>query len=223
VVDYWLISELKVDQLHLLLKKNNSILRQRNNAILHFTITKPLRVNEEELVRRCKKGDLKSQQKLYDLFSDRFFRLAFRYVKNQAEAEDIVMMAFVKIFTNLIKFTWRDVGSLEAWMRKILINEALMALRKKHNFYLTETLDVENPVHDVEIFEHTDAEYLYQLILELPDGYRTVFNLFAIEGYDHTEIAESLNITESTSRSQLFKARQLLIRKINREGFHYGT
>jgi RNA polymerase sigma factor (sigma-70 family) len=190
---------------------------------VHFIITKPFRVNEEELVRRCKRGDLKSQQRLYDLFSDRFFRLAFRYVKNQTEAEDVVMMAFVKIFTYMEKFAWRDVGSLEAWMRKILINESLMALRKKHNFYLTETLDVENPVHDVEIFEQTDTDYLYQLILELPDGYRTVFNLFAIEGYDHSEIAELLSITESTSRSQLFKARQILIRKINQEGFHYGT
>jgi RNA polymerase sigma factor (sigma-70 family) len=190
---------------------------------VHFINTKPSRVNEEELVRRCKRGDLKSQQRLYDLYSDRFFRLAFRYVKNQAEAEDVVMMTFVKIFTSMKKFTWRDVGSLEAWMRKILINEALMALRKKHNFYLTETLDIENPAHDAEIFEQTDTDYLYQLILELPDGYRTVFNLFAIEGYDHSEIADLLNITESTSRSQLFKARQLLIRKINQEGIHYGT
>lgn len=180
-------------------------------------------MNESELVRKCKEGDLKSQQKLYDLFSDRFFRLAFRYVKHQAEAEDVVMMAFVKIFTNLKKFTWQEAGSLEAWMRRILINEALMALRKKHNFYLTETLDAENPIHDAETFDETDTEYLYQLILELPDGYRTVFNLNAIEGYDHHEIAGLLGISESTSRSQLYKARQLLIRKINREGLHYGT
>jgi RNA polymerase sigma-70 factor (ECF subfamily) len=190
---------------------------------MHFTNTKPFRVKEEELVRQCKQGDLKSQQRLYDLYSDRFFRLTFRYVKDQAEAEDVMMLAFVKIFTNLKKFTQQHAGSLEGWMRKILINEALMALRKKHNFYLTETLDVENPIHDAETFEDTDAEYLYQLILELPDGYRTVFNLFAIEGYDHAEIAELLNITESTSRSQLYKARQLLIRKINQEGLHYGT
>ncbi|MCU0357642.1 MAG: sigma-70 family RNA polymerase sigma factor, partial [Cyclobacteriaceae bacterium] len=121
------------------------------------------------------------------------------------------------------RFTWQEAGSLEAWMRKILINEALMALRKKHNFYLTETLDVENPTHDTEIVQQADAEHLYELILELPDGYRTVFNLYAIEGYDHAEIAKLLSITESTSRSQLYKARQLLIRNITREGHHYGT
>jgi RNA polymerase sigma-70 factor (ECF subfamily) len=190
---------------------------------MHFINTKPFQVSEAELVRQCKKGDLKSQQRLYDLFSDRFYRLAFRYVKDQAEAEDVVMMAFVKIFTNLHRFTWQEAGSLEAWMRKILINEALMALRKKHNFYLTETLDVENPTHDTEIVQQADAEHLYELILELPDGYRTVFNLYAIEGYDHAEIAKLLSITESTSRSQLYKARQLLIRNITREGHHYGT
>ncbi|MCU0358234.1 MAG: hypothetical protein MUE95_11710 [Cyclobacteriaceae bacterium] len=79
---------------------------------MHFINTKPFQVSEAELVRQCKKGDLKSQQRLYDLFSDRFYRLAFRYVKDQAEAEDVVMMAFVKIFTNLHRFTWQEAGSL---------------------------------------------------------------------------------------------------------------
>ncbi|MBX2965229.1 MAG: sigma-70 family RNA polymerase sigma factor [Cyclobacteriaceae bacterium] len=180
-------------------------------------------MSEEELVRQCKKGDAKSQRQLFDMFSDRFFRLALRYVKNAHEAEDVVMTTFVKIFDNLKKFSYRDKGSLEAWMRKILVNEALMTLRRRHNFYLTETLDAENPEHDKEFFQDADAAYLYQLILELPDGYRTVFNLFAVEGYDHREIADLLGITESTSRSQLFKAKQLLKRKINREGLHYGT
>jgi RNA polymerase sigma factor (sigma-70 family) len=180
-------------------------------------------LSESELVRQCQKGNAKSQQQLFNLFADRFYRFAFRYVKDQTEAEDIVMIAFVKIFNNLKKFTYHEVGSLEAWMRKIVINEALMCLRKKHNFYLTESLDEENPTHDGEAFQDTDGEYLYQLILELPDGYRTVFNLYAIEGYDHSEIADLLGITESTSRTQVFKARQLLKRKINLEGIHYGT
>jgi RNA polymerase sigma factor (sigma-70 family) len=180
-------------------------------------------VNEAELVRRCTKGETKSQKKLFDLFSDRFFRLALRYLKDSAEAEDTVMVAFVRIFDNLKKFAYRDKGSLEAWMRKILVNEALMSLRRRHNFHLTETLDSKNPEHDPEVFQQTDATYLYELILELPDGYRTVFNLHDIEGYDHREIADLLGISESTSRSQLYKAKQLLKRRINHEGFHYGT
>lgn len=172
---------------------------------------------------KCKKGDRKSQKALFDLFSDRFFRLAFRYLKDAPEAEDSVMVGFVKIFRNLGNFTYRDKGSLEAWMRKIVVNEALMSLRRRHNFYLTETLDAEMSHHAPEIFEETDAAHLYQLILELPVGYRTVFNLHHIEGYDHSEIADLLNITESTSRSQLCKAKQLLKRKIDKEGFLYGT
>lgn len=180
-------------------------------------------VIEAELFKRCRKGDSRGQKQLFDIFSDRFFRLAVRYVKEASEAEDIVMVTFVKIFENLKKFNYQDLKSFESWMYRILVNEALMTLRRKHNFHLRETLEVENPEHDLEFFQDTDGEYLYQLILELPDGYRTVFNLYVVEGYDHREIAEMLGINESTSRSQLFKAKQLLKRKIKQEGFHYGT
>lgn len=186
-------------------------------------VRKQIDVIGSELIRRCRKGDTKSQKQLFDIFADRFFRLALRYMKDASEAEDVVMQAFVKIFNGLKTFLYQEPKSFESWMYKILVNEALMALRRRHNFFLTETLDAENPEHETETFQETDASYLYQLILELPDGYRTVFNLFAIEGYDHREIAVLLGITESTSRSQLFKAKQLLKRKINREGIHYGT
>ncbi len=180
-------------------------------------------VDEIELIRKCKKGDPKVQKQLFDCYADRFFRLAVRYLKDVAEAEDAVMLAFIKIFGNLKKFTYRDKGSFESWMYKILVNEALMALRRRHNFFLTETLDAEKLEHDSVVLLDIDAGYLYELILDLPEGYRTVFNLFTIEGYDHGEIAELLGINESTSRSQLFKAKQILKRKINQEGFHYGT
>jgi RNA polymerase sigma factor (sigma-70 family) len=180
-------------------------------------------VTEKEAVRLCKKGNSTAQRRLYDIFANRYYRLAFRYVKNQEESEDLVMMSFVKIFKNLDQFTYRGSGSLEAWMRKIVVNEALMVLRKKHNFYLIESLDTNNPDHDIGVLQELDAEYLYQMILELPDGYRTVFNLNVIEGYDHREIARLLGITEGTSRSQLYKAKELLKRKIRKEGIHYGT
>jgi RNA polymerase sigma factor (sigma-70 family) len=180
-------------------------------------------LDETEIIRQCQKGKQAAQHKLFNVYADRFYRLALRYVKTEADAEDIVMMSFVKIFNSIKTFEIREIGSLDAWMRKIVVNEALMWLRKKHNFNLTESLDLENPEHDLESLHEIDAEYLYQLIVELPAGYRTVFNLNVIEGYDHREIGEMLQISESTSRSQLFKAKQILKRKIKNEGLYYGT
>ena len=178
---------------------------------------------ESELVRLCQKGNPQAQRALFDAYSDRFYRLALRYVKIQPDAQDVVMMAFVKIFKNIKSFNQRSgTGSSEAWMRKIVINEALMWLRKRNNFNLTETVDGDNPDHGTGGFSEVDGEYLYQLIVELPAGYRTVFNLHAIEGYDHQEIAQMLGIAESTSRSQLFKAKQLLKRRIEQEDIQYG-
>jgi RNA polymerase sigma factor (sigma-70 family) len=180
-------------------------------------------VTESELVRQCQKGNPQAQRALFDAYSNRMYRLALRYVKIQDDGQDIVMMAFVKVFRNIKSFSYRDEGSTEAWIRKIVVNEALMWLRKRNNFNLTEALDGDNPEHDVGVLSQIDVEHLFQLILELPPGYRTVFNLNVIEGYDHHEIAEMLNIAESTSRSQLFKAKQLLKRKIEQEDIQYGT
>lgn len=180
-------------------------------------------MTEQELIKKCKSQDPTAQRSLYDTFANRLYRLAFRYVRNQEESEDVVMRSFMKILGNIRNFTYRGNGSLDAWMRRIVVNEALMGLRRRTNFHLTESLDAGNPEHDLETLQDTDAEYLYEMILELPDGYRTVFNLSVIEGYDHREIGQLLGITEGTSRSQLFKAKELLKRKIRKEGIHYGT
>jgi RNA polymerase sigma factor (sigma-70 family) len=180
-------------------------------------------LKESELVRQCQKGKSSAQQALYESFADGLYRLAYRYCKHEADAEDIVIMAFQKIFRNLKTFIYQGDGSLEAWMRRVVVNEALMWLRKNHTFHLTETLEQGLPVPDLDAFRDVESEYLYQLIIELPIGYRTVFNLFVIEGYDHREIGELLNISENTSRSQLFKAKALLKKKLQQEGMHYGT
>lgn len=180
-------------------------------------------MGESELVRKCQRGNHQAQKALFDIYANRFYRLMIRYVKTQEDAEDLIMIAFTKVFSNIGKFTLQDDGGLEAWIRKIMVNEALMWLRRKHNFNLTETIDASNPEHDIEALQGLDGEYLYQLIVELPAGYRTVFNLAVVEGYDHQEIAIMLGISEGTSRSQLFKARQILKRKILDEGFQYGT
>ena len=133
------------------------------------------------------------------------------------------MTAFLKAFRNIKTFTFRETGSLEGWLRKIVVNESLMWLRKKHNFNLTESIDDHAPEADIQPFSTLEAEDIYQFITQLPTGYRTVFNLSVVEGYDHSEIATLLSISEATSRSQLFKAKALLKKMLTQEGYHYGT
>jgi RNA polymerase sigma-70 factor (ECF subfamily) len=151
------------------------------------------------------------------------FRLTFRYIKSQEDAEDVTMTAFIKVFNNIKSFNDQGEGSLEAWMRKIFVNESLMWLRRRHNFSMTETLDEGMDEADLTQMAELESEDIYKLIANLPVGYRTVFNLNVIEGYNHQEIGNMLSITESTSRTQLFKAKAILKKMLTREGYRYGT
>jgi RNA polymerase sigma-70 factor (ECF subfamily) len=108
-------------------------------------------------------------------------------------------------------------------MRKIVVNESLMWLRRSHNFNLTESLEASLPEPDLNAFSEQEAEDIYYFITQLPTGYRTVFNLSVIEGFNHAEIAGMLQISENTSRSQLFKAKTMLKKMLIQEGYHYGT
>jgi len=180
-------------------------------------------LEEKELVRRCQQTDWKAQELLYSRFADKMFRIGFRYMKSDVDTEDVIIVAFGKVFKTIRSFHYRGPGSLEAWLRKIVINESLMELRKKHNFNLTESIDETVPAPDLKQFSESGANDIYKLITQLPTGYRTVFNLNAIEGYSHEEIATLLGISEGTSRSQLFKAKALLKKMLTQEGFHYGT
>lgn len=133
----------------------------------------------------------------------------YRYVSNKEDVEDILAEGFIKIFNNLNKVEYRDAKSFEGWVRQIMVNECLSFLRKKKMlFYDFE----ENKLNEnsYKISSNVDAQDIYKMILSLPIGYRTVFNLYAIEGYSHAEISEKLNIASSTSRSQLTKARAIL-------------
>lgn len=134
-----------------------------------------------------------------------------------------MIIAFTKIYSHVTGFTYSGKGSLEAWMKKIMINESLMWLRRRHNFHLMETLNESVPDQELEQFSQLSTEDIYQFITQLPTGYRTVFNLSVVEGYSHQEIALALDITESTSRTQLFKAKTQLKKMLTQEGFHYGT
>lgn len=165
----------------------------------------------DQLIEGCVKQDRKAQQMLYERFSPGMFTVCLRYVRETAEAEDVLVKGFMKVFQNINRFEGK--GSLEGWIRRIIINEGLAYLRANKTMYLE--VDIEKAGKST--FSHADhleAEDLMAMVQQLPVGYRTVFNLYAIEGYNHAEIADMLNISEGTSKSQLSRARQLLQKMI---------
>ena len=180
-------------------------------------------MEESELVRQCQKADRKAQELLFSRFADKLYRIAFRYVKSEQETEDIVIVSFGKVFEKIGAFSYKGKGSLDSWLRRIVVNEALMSLRRVHNFHLTESVNESSGETDLSALNELGADDIYNMITDLPTGYRTVFNLNVVEGYPHTEIAAMLGISENSSRSQLFKAKALLKKKLSREGFQYGT
>ncbi len=166
-------------------------------------------LSESHLIENCINGDRKSQKALYDRFSGKMFAICLRYSKNQMDAEDILQEGFVKLFNNLNRF--RGEGSFEGWVRRIFVNTAIEHIRRKNlNTAVGEGL--ENSIVDK---RQNALDNLYEKDLlttsrTLSDGYRTVFNMYAVEGYSHKEIASRLGITESTSKSQFSRAKALL-------------
>ena len=166
-------------------------------------------MTEPELVNQCKQADRSGQRQLYQTYVSEMTRLCYRYVRDDSETKDVLTEGFLKVFRLIGKFEYRGTGSLKAWIKRIMVNESLMYLRKQKVRYHEDIQGMEICISDDEI-DKLDAEYIYEAILALPDGYRTVFNLYAIEGYSHKEIGERLGISESASRSQLTHARQKL-------------
>ena len=160
-----------------------------------------------EFIQECERGGKQAQKKLFETLYAPMFRVCLRYVNQNADAEDCLMRGFLKMFQNLSTFRFEGEHSLFVWVRRIMVNEALMFLRKKHNFLISIDSEVEDIAIPNEIIQQIEAEDLIRKISSLPTGYRTVFNLFVIEGYLHQEIAEMLGISENTSRTQLSKAR----------------
>ena len=170
------------------------------------------RASEVELIKGCLRRDRNAQKCLYDTFSSKMYGMAYRYVKDSMDAEDIVVTAFTKIFNKIDQF--KGEGSFEGWIRRIVVNEALAFLRKNKPLYLTTDLErVDHEPNYAQLSDHLEAADLVSMIQELPTGYRIVFNLYAIDGYSHKEIAEQLGINENTSKSQLSRAR-LYLQKI---------
>jgi len=169
----------------------------------------------------CLSGDRKAQSELYKLFSGKMFAVCLRYAKDRMEAEDMLQTGFIKIFRSASTFTTE--GSLEGWIRRIMVNNAIEIHRKNRVTFI----DIDE-IPSVD--EHRNASYdtqlavkdLMQLINALPIGYRTIFNLYAIEGYSHVEIAELLQISEGSSKSQLSRARAKLKMNLSKmEGISY--
>lgn len=164
---------------------------------------------EEDLVRRCKQKDALAQKYLYDKYSAKFLGVCKRYFNDLQEAEDAMMEAFMKIFEKITQF--RNEGSFEGWLKRIVVNQCLIELRKKSMLFVSvENHSNENLYSIEEIYSNLNVEDLLVCLQKLPDGYRTVFNLYAIEGYSHQEIAQMLGISEGTSKSQLSRARNML-------------
>jgi len=167
------------------------------------------RAKEEELIKGCLRRDPSAQKLLYDSYSSKMYSLCYRYVRNPMEAEDILVTAFVKIFDKIQQF--KSEGSFEGWIRRIVVNEALTFLRRNRSMYLETELEQADREPDYSaLSDHLEAEDLLKMIQELPTGYRIVFNLYAIDGYSHKEIADQLGISENTSKSQLSRARTFL-------------
>lgn len=172
-------------------------------------------MDEQQLIDGCRKGDRRAQRELYETLSRKMMGVCLRYVNDRETARDLLQDGFVKVFTSIDSYSGN--GSFEGWMRKIFVNCALEYLRKSD--VLREATDLDHSAElitpESSVVSEMSAAELNKLVQELPPGFRTVFNLFAIEGYSHKEISDMLHITESTSRSQFTRAKQLLQRRIN--------
>lgn len=172
--------------------------------------------SERELLEACKRGDRTAQKKLYDSLAAKMFAICLRYMGQRDAAEDVLQEGFITLFSRLDCYSGE--GSFEGWARKIFVNTALMELRKKDALKMSEDLETAWNVSSDGVSQVQSVGYreLLKLIASLPPGYRTVFNLSVIEGYSHKEIAQTLGITEATSRSQLQRARVMLQEKIKK-------
>jgi RNA polymerase sigma-70 factor, ECF subfamily len=180
-----------------------------------------LHQQEKEIIQQAVNNNRHAQQKIYTQFSPKMLSVCRQYIKDIHQAEDIMITAFMKVFTNLKNFEHK--GSFEGWIRRIMVNECISFIRvqKKVKF-----IDDEN--YFEESFNNIESQFSVEdiqfLIDNLPDGYKMVFNLYAIEGYKHQEIAQMLDINEGTSKSQLSHARKMLLTQINKlKNYEYGT
>lgn len=176
-------------------------------------------MEEFELSERCKQGDNLARKELYERYAGRLLVVCLRYVGDRDKAQDVMHDGFLQIFASFDKYVWRGEGSLRAWLEKVMMNTALMSLRRKD--VMNQAAEIDDYMEQYEEPEASEMEQIPQEVLlkmvsELPDGYRTVFNLYIFENKSHKEIAQMLGINERTSSSQLYRAKNYLIKQIRK-------
>lgn len=187
-------------------------------AIHPFFAAKLPVLTELELIERCRQLDARAQRTLYERFAPKMLGVCRRYLSSREDAEDVLVEAMFKVFDNIDSYS--NMGSFEGWIRRIVVNEALMFLRKRKMLLVEpETANLQNSLShsDPLSIEHQlVAQDILNLLNKLPTGYRTVFNLFVIEGYKHIEIAELLGISINTSKSQLILAKDRMRKEVEK-------
>lgn len=171
-------------------------------------------IDDEELIAGCVRKNSAAQRMLYEKYAHKMMGVCMRYAANRETARDLLHDGFIGLFEKIN--TYIGNGSFEGWMRRLFINTALMHLRKKDALVNYSEYSLTEQSTDFSVFEKLSADELVALIAELPTGFRVVFNLYAVEGYTHSEIAEMLHITESTSRSQYARARSCLQKTVKK-------
>lgn len=174
-------------------------------------------LNEEKIIEKCARNEKKAQKMLYERYAPVLLGICIRYAATRAEAEDILQEAFLKIFLNISDFQGK--GAFEAWMRRIVVNTAITHFHQNQKFrYHYDIEDVqERKIENYKVLQNASdftRQELFDVIKSLPDGYRVVFNLYAIEGYKHKEIAQMLDIDTNTSKSQYSRARKVIQKKL---------
>ncbi len=174
--------------------------------------------NEKELVLKCLQGDKKAQEQFYSRYSGVIWKICLRYSNDEESAKDVFQETMVRAFQKLTDFRFE--GSFEGWLRRICVNQCLDAIRKDKSKFQDSIDDSHSEIEsDFKTDDLISTKQLFNLLQSLPVGYRTVFNLYVIEGYSHAEIALMIGITESTSKTQLFKARKQLQLKLSKNNF----
>ena len=183
-------------------------------------------MEEQELAEQCRRGDNRARQQLYERYAAHLYGICLRYVSDRDTAQDLLHDGFLHIFRSMDKFQWRGPGSLGAWMDRVMVNQLLQYLRKEQPVerveYLEQLPDVEDEA-DCTLAEAVPPEVVMELVRQLPTGYRSVFNLYVVEGKSHREIASLLGIREKSSASQLARAKSVLAQGIRRWMEENGT
>ncbi|HXB07598.1 MAG TPA: sigma-70 family RNA polymerase sigma factor [Puia sp.] len=178
-------------------------------------------MNIPEQIEDARRGNAAAQKALFDHLADPMMALCCRYLKSREDAEEVLLDGFCKFFSHLPAFRYQGEAALYAWIKRIMVNECLMVLRRRHAFSVVSEIAAEELAHPVEPLPDLSAAQIFDLIVQLPEGYRTVFNLHVIEGMEHREIAKLLGIAEGTSKSQLSKARLFLQKMLLQRGINY--